>query len=273
MSKLSEYGTCCICGKQNRLSFEHTPPQKAFNSFRAQHFQALPLLTKGKYFKKGKLKQKGVGNYSLCSRCNNKTGELYGAEYKKWATILSNNLKQRNLSDNRIFGKPKPIEIILQDVHPLRFFKQVITIFCSRNGKNFQLVHPDLKDYLLQKDSQNFPFDFSVYMYLTTELIFFNSGIVGLWENGRNYLLSEFVHYPFGFCLFIGNVLKLPIIDITYFNQYTYNESIDIHMEIPIINRKFPHPADYRTDYEMTLDAIIKQLKSKFPSAKSNSII
>ncbi|MCZ7358255.1 MAG: hypothetical protein O8C66_06330 [Candidatus Methanoperedens sp.] len=265
---MSKHGTCCICGKQSKLSFEHTPPQKAFNFFRSQEFQALPLLTEGKYFKKGKLKQKGVGNYSLCSSCNNITGHLYGEEYKKWTMILSNNMKRGNLSDNRMFGKPKPIEIILQDVHPLRFFKQVIAIFCSRNGNNFQLAHPDLKDYLLQKDSQNFPFDFSVYMYLTTELILFNSGIVGLWENGGFYLLSEFIHYPFGFCLFIGNVLKLPITDITYFNQYTYNEKTDIHIEIPIINRKIPHPADYRTEYEVSYDAIINQLKFKFPSIK-----
>ncbi len=268
MSKLSEYDTCCICGKQSKLSFEHTPPQKAFNSFRSQEFQALPLLTEGKYFKKGKLKQKGVGSHSLCSMCNNKTGEFYGAEYKKWATILSNDMKQRNLSDNRMFGKPKPIEIIIQDAHPLRFFKQVIAIFCSRNGKNFQRNQPDLRDYLLQKDSQNFPFHLSVYMYLTTELILFNTGIVGLLENGRNYVFSEFIHYPFGFCLFIGNVLKLPLTDVTYFNEYAYGESTDIHMEIPIINRKIPRPADYRTDYEVSLDAIINQLKSKFPSTK-----
>jgi hypothetical protein len=177
-------------------------------------------------------------------------------------------MKRDNLSDNRIFGKPKHIEIVLQDVHPLRFFKQVIAQFCSRNGKNFQQVHPDLKDYLLQKDSQNFPFDFSVYMYLTTELIFFNSGIVPLWENGRYYLISEFIHYPFGFCLFIGNVLKLPITDITYFNQYAYNEKTDIHIEIPIINRKIPRPVDYRTEHELSFDAIITKLKLKYPSTK-----
>jgi hypothetical protein len=65
---MSKYGICCICGKQSKLSFEHTPPHKAFN-FRSQEFQALPLLIEGKYFKKGKLKQKGVGTNSLCSSC------------------------------------------------------------------------------------------------------------------------------------------------------------------------------------------------------------
>ncbi len=265
---MNKQGICCICGKQSELSFEHTPPRKAFNFFRSQEFQALPLLTEGKYFKKGKLKQKGVGNFSLCSSCNNITGHLYGAEYKKWTVTLSNNIKMRNLSDNRMFGKPKPIEIILQDVYPLRFFKQVIAIFCSRNGENFQRNQPDLKDYLLQKDSQNFPFHLSVYMYLTIEFILFNSGIVGLLENGKNYVFSEFIHYPFGFCLFVGNVLKLPITDITYFNQYAYGEKNDIHIKIPIINRKIPRLVDYRTEYEVSFDAIINQLKLKFPSTK-----
>ena len=31
MSKQEHYGICHICGKYDRLSYEHIPPQSAFN--------------------------------------------------------------------------------------------------------------------------------------------------------------------------------------------------------------------------------------------------
>lgn len=258
---MNKYGVCCVCGRQGKLSYEHVPPKKAYNSFRSQEFQVLPMLLKRELLKKGKIQQKGVGAYTLCPDCNNTTGSLYAPEYVQWARTLSENIIHYNLSDNRMFGKPKTIEIILRNVFPLRFLKQVITIFCSRNGERFQQAHPDLKDYLLNKDSQNAPDDFSVYMYINTNEVIFNSGITALIENGRSYIFSEFTHYPFGFCLFIGNVLNRQMTDITYFNRYLYDERADIYIGLPVIDRKSPLPADHRTEYEISYDEIQNQFK------------
>jgi len=60
--------------------------------------------------------------------------------------------------------------------------------------------------------------------------------------------------------LFIGNVLKKQITDITYFNRYSYDQRADIYIELSIIDRKSPLPADYRTEYEISYDWIQNQL-------------
>ncbi len=265
---MSKYGNCHICGKYCKLSFEHVPPEKAFNFIRTQEYEVLPSLIEGKNIKKGKLRQKGVGSNTLCSDCNNKTGRLYAPEYIKWAKILTEKIRNNNLSDNRIIGKPKTIDILLRDVYPLRFFKQIITMFCSRNGENFQQTHPDLKNYLLEKDSQSLPHDFSIFMYLTPNNHLFTTGITGLIENGRNYLLSEFNHFPFGFCMFIGNVLDSPLTDITYYNEYSFNEKVDICINLSIISRNIPIPFDYRTKYEISYDTLINSLKKPYSDSK-----
>lgn len=76
-------GMCRICGKKGDLSFEHVPPQSAFNKTTVIEYTLESWTTKRKV--KGKQRQGGVGEHTLCEQCNNDTGSWYADEYVKWA--------------------------------------------------------------------------------------------------------------------------------------------------------------------------------------------
>ena len=77
------HGICCICGQETELTFEHIPPRAAFNHFslKLYDFWGYLLSNRTRYNQL----QKGAGMYSLCERCNNLTGEWYGAAYAEFA--------------------------------------------------------------------------------------------------------------------------------------------------------------------------------------------
>jgi hypothetical protein len=78
-------GVCRICGQYGALSFEHVPPQEAFNKSTVIEYTVESWVTKRRV--KDKQQQGGIGQYTLCETCNSNTGAWYGGEYVKWARI------------------------------------------------------------------------------------------------------------------------------------------------------------------------------------------
>ena len=84
-------GKCALCGKIERLTFEHIPPQSAYNAKPAKPVSGKALLLKkdGLPWELDGLKyenqQSGMGLYSLCKKCNNITGRWYGDAYRSFA--------------------------------------------------------------------------------------------------------------------------------------------------------------------------------------------
>ena len=81
-------GTCCICGVEGPLSFEHVPPEAAYNDQRVFEADIKRLVSSGRDGSApvaGKWIQGGAGEYTLCGRCNELTGGWYGSAYVNWA--------------------------------------------------------------------------------------------------------------------------------------------------------------------------------------------
>ncbi len=74
------HGICRLCGYHKKLTYEHIPPKSAFND---QHlvFQTMQNMLEGH---KNKHFRKGMGEYSLCEKCNNTTGGWYGEAFVDW---------------------------------------------------------------------------------------------------------------------------------------------------------------------------------------------
>ena len=91
-------GTCKLCGQQKKLTFEHVPPESAFNSISVKEFPpeaTVGMMTGAGGRKpwdfsglKGKVNQRGGGGYYLCSDCNSNTGSWYISEYVKLANTF-----------------------------------------------------------------------------------------------------------------------------------------------------------------------------------------
>jgi hypothetical protein len=83
--KVKATGRCRICGKDGDLSFEHVPPQKAFNDQRLIAYSVEGWVTKKAA--KGRQFQGGAGAYTLCRQCNSDTGAWYANEFVTWSLI------------------------------------------------------------------------------------------------------------------------------------------------------------------------------------------
>ena len=122
-------GNCRICGVFGRLSWEHVPPEAAYNDYQvvraSQEQMTKPELWDGR---RGEIQQRGSGNYTLCEPCNNKTGSWYGSEYVSWAKRGLERLQRIPPEEDRPFFVPFR-------GRPLRFLKQVITMFFSVNNE------------------------------------------------------------------------------------------------------------------------------------------
>jgi hypothetical protein len=70
--------------------------------------------------RKGKKLQRGLGDFTLCEKCNNDTGSWYGASYVNWA-LQGMVLNQKSKGSGSLYF---PFYI-----YPLRVIKQLITMF------------------------------------------------------------------------------------------------------------------------------------------------
>ena len=148
MSK-KHFGICHLCGIQTKLSFEHVPPQSAFNDqgiLRSTFEQMLENEHPDDF--KGRQQQRGAGGYTLCEKCNNDTGLWYVPAFTSWAQQA-----MRFVIGTR--GRPT-LEYPF-NLFPLRVLKQVICMFFSVNGTYFQKAHPDLVGSPLTRSPASFP--------------------------------------------------------------------------------------------------------------------
>jgi hypothetical protein len=250
-------GICKICGSYGPLSFEHVPPEAAFNDGRyyytAQMEQILKLgdtdfdilsFTNKQYAQK---KQGGIGFHSLCIGCNNNTGSWYGKSFVDWvyqsmAIILKASKNPTLYYPNYIF--------------PLRIIKQVVAMFFSVNYDGFREVHPELVRFLLNKEEKYLPKSIRIYCYYNIEGAnrYIGNNVVGSLNDMTPIHLSEITFPPLGFVMTIGaeNAPDSRLTEISHFASYNYQEWIDHFQKFATLPTHLPFfPADYRSKEEI----------------------
>ena len=111
-------GICCICGEYKKLTFEHIPPKSAFNDRSVVLHKIEDIMCKAPNdFGRGRISQKGSGEYTLCSKCNNDTGAWYGDAFAEFAEQGMNFMSISNSSSSLYY----PFHI-----YPLRVLKQIL---------------------------------------------------------------------------------------------------------------------------------------------------
>lgn len=251
--KQKKMGKCCVCGRYGELSFEHVPPRSAFNKGQYVAIDYMSWIQSNGTWANSKKVSGGLGAYTLCRKCNS-IGGRYGREYKEWAVKFKDALK--NHQEDRWEG-------VLKGVYPLRLLKETITLFCSLNGPNFTDAHPYIRDFIMKKRNNYLEPQLTIMMYLNTSRFITRTGITGLLkfnEKPNVYVVSEHNFPPFGFALYFGPARYNEITDITFFKTYDYDEKTNVYLDLPILNRHYPTPADYRTDVEIIYDRVMNQV-------------
>lgn len=250
MSKRPQ-GKCALCRKECKLTFEHIPPRTAYNSRPIKSVsgdkimndnERMPWEISGLYYTN---QQQGMGKFSLCKKCNNNTGAWYGNDYSLVSHVMHHTLSEP-IPDN-ING------IGIREVYPLRFIKQVISMFCSINNYQDERMD-DLRDFVMNKTVVGL--DKSKYklcMYFTKSRLKKYaplSVVIKMSDNNlESMALSEITAYPLGFVLYFNptDTWKYDGIDITHFAECNYDYIADIAIPLCIKEMNDILPTFYRS--------------------------
>jgi len=252
-------GICHICGYRKKLSFEHVPPRSAFNDRSVVFHKIEEIMTKlPDEFGRGKILQKGSGSYTLCEKCNNDTGAWYGNAFASFA--------HQGMEILRLTEKT-PTLFYNFFIYPLRTLKQIMCLFFSTNGPDFQSKHPELVKFVLNKEERYLESDVKIYLFYNLSKVVRKTGIVGVMSlEGDDKLFSEITFPPYGYVM---NFNKKPpderLLDITSFKDYEYNSWTSLHLKIPVFSIYTQFPGDYRCEEEVK--KIIAENRAKASNA------
>lgn len=222
------HGTCCICGQETDLTFEHIPPRAAFNRFnlRLYDFLGYILRNNAKYIPA----QKGAGKYSLCSSCNNLTGGWYGAAYAEFA---SQGMAYYQKQSQGLLSVPYTI-------YPLRVLKQVISCFASVNGPLWCQQNPMIKEFLLNPYERRFPPNLDIRMYMQEKGRTKFNEIVGQMNpfTGERFVGSEWGYIPFSYIhicdkTYTNYRVLNELFSLLSFLRYGYDDRATVYLNIP----------------------------------------
>lgn len=251
MSRKKVVGTCHICGTYGPLSYEHVPPEAAFNDRPVMAYAGAEMLKHGLDLgaARGTILQRGFGAYTLCGRCNSITGHRYAPYFIDWAY-------QGMLILMRSGGKPTLI--YMNYLRPLPILKQIATMFFSVNTAEFRLAHPYLVEFVLNRDRKYLPPDLRFYAYYVTTRSMRLSGVSGSVDvnTGQIIVMSEIAFLPFGFVLTFDSAPPDPrLVDITHFARYDYYDVGAFDIKLPTLPTHLMVPGDYRTREDIAKDA------------------
>ncbi len=230
MAKRSINGICHICGNRRVLSFEHVPPRQAFNDRRLSVItgrNCIDTNINNLRDTSGEIRQKGLGSYTLCVKCNNDTGAWYGPAYIEW-TRQGMGLTERTIKNHT--------QVTFR-IHPLRVIKQIICIFLSTmKTTDLQVFRNELAKFVLNKNERNMNSSIHIFTYLNPAPIFRSSAVSFKLDikKGKHYFFCDFVFPPYGYILSDRGDFDSRLIDISDFSQYCYEDLTDISIPIPI---------------------------------------
>ncbi|WP_237212999.1 hypothetical protein [Falsiroseomonas oryziterrae] len=253
------FGECHLCGTHGKLSFEHVPPEAAFNDRKvllhsieklisADDIAAAMEDTSGT-----QIKQRGMGAYTLCERCNNTTGSWYGSAYVELAHAAMP-LAFDPRSRGGVF--------VVASIRPLNVLKQILTMFCSANAPRFAATRDGLRRFLLNREARAVPGGVRVYLGLVdgeNSRVLRQAGLTGRLTLGAAnpiLLVSEIVFPPFALIMTVDSEFDDPrLVEISVpFGRFDYDQKAEVPLLLHAVPSTTYFPGDYRTTDEVRRD-------------------
>jgi hypothetical protein len=249
MARSVRKGFCRICGAHEELTYEHLPPRSAYND-RAVLLHSLQYISDQSYQITGKMPtrrhNRGLGDRSLCGRCNSFTGGNYGDAYLSFA--------QQAMEYLDVMEKSQSIALPFH-IQPLNVLKQIVSMGLTGSSSGGQR-HPELARFVLRAKSRTFPTDYSCYVYLAnkksvarycTETATLNTS-----KGSMDHILVEVALPPLG-CVVVhknteraSEIIDINLCRIDHFANYDFSVWTTMFLRIPIHRIWSPTPLDYR---------------------------
>ena len=229
---MSKFGVCHLCGVTGKLSFEHVPPEAAFNDQRVLEADIHRLIG-GDLIAElekptGKFNQRGSGKFTLCDRCNTSTGGWYGRSYVHFA-------KQVFPLCHTV--QPGTTVVIECPIRPLDVFKQMLVLFCSASPPSFAQKHPGLVRYLLNPEARQGVSDLRVFISLydlNNSKASRQSGLTGRIDlTGQSVVFSEISFPPFNLVMSAsGGSPDAALFEITWFKEFAHRQEHRVRLTL-----------------------------------------
>jgi hypothetical protein len=232
-------GNCALCSEFTKLSFEHVPPQSAFNNKPIliqthEHLTDKSSYVYGKYMKSNK----GFGGYTLCEKCNNDTGDWYARDFADFA-----------IQGMQTINSLKPQYPIKgsYSIKPLNVLKQILTMFMSADKSGHLRSQEDLVQFLLNKEAVCMPKKYKVHLYSTLSKY---SRLIGYSivsdPNLGIQKWAEINFKPFGYLLSEeSNAAHKDMCDISSFGDINYNQNMTVKITTPYLQVENPSIGSY----------------------------
>lgn len=236
---MKKLGECRLCGQKKSLTFEHTPPEGAFNSTPVFFQDYESLFDRNSYlYGKRKRSNRGAGGLNLCAECNNRTGSWYANDYIEFSNLGAYVMTHHVYASHFITAE--------YSIKPLNVLKQILTMFVALDSSGFIIKQPDMKKFLLNKENTVFPKDIEIFMYLTSSIQLRNA-ISFTNMDGYFRTHGEISYRPFGFHISIATPpINRPYLSITHFKEFEFNKEANLKLPLRYLEPEGHMPGFYR---------------------------
>lgn len=285
--KKKRYGRCRICQKFGKLTKEHVPPASAFNDRGyLQYYVSKIDEAQRVVWASREVNQRGIYLFTLCERCNNTTGGLYGADYMKFVRAFIAKAIPANGGAN--------VDVTVNDFFPLRVIKQVVSMILStseatsfrRDYEAFRhpfidpnasipagfgssptsldltAIYEQLRSFVLDRDAPGMPKGVRLYAYaVANEGSAIRTGVAiqGKLNTQEVRWLAVVGLWPIHWVLlFHGNDLDIELLDLTdWSNKNFKTKETSTTFSIPCHWVVGKYPLDFRSPSEFHMDHFI----------------
>jgi hypothetical protein len=142
---------------------------------------------------------------------------------------------------------------------PLRFLKQVVTMFFSACGPSLQQKNPDLVRFVLNRDERQLPhrFQFFAYLHHPESAAIRQSGLTGVIKgSAKQHVFSEIAFPPFGLIMSVDGhpPADHQLCEVTNLSRYGYRAWDIVYLQMPVLHVTTVLPGDFRTVDEVNRD-------------------
>jgi hypothetical protein len=243
---MSRTGVCSLCLHYGKLTFEHVPPRRAFNSGSAVAHTLYGLASGSKHGKPPPLLNRpaGLGQRSLCERCNNITGSYYGDAFADW-TIQCLRYAERIKASSEI--------VLSFRLQPLNVLKQIATMIIAVSGSKANGEWLDvLRAFVLSPQLMALPTGVVVAAYLnpvdplrvkvpllTQNRLSGSCAVLDVQIGASVFVLGEVAFPPMGYVAYhAGDGARVSndfgsLCDLRGFSNYRYGREASIFIQMP----------------------------------------
>lgn len=242
----TELGTCHICLRHAKLSYEHVPPRRAYNrlpvvahtlNHPAAAANNVPVGVALKY-------RAGMGVTTLCETCNGFTGAYYGGAFVEWvrqALQYADRYEQVNGQENQI--------LLPFTIEPLAVLKQVATMILTvaQISGNDAMSH--LRRFVLVPFEPWTARNVSVRVYLNPKRAGWRepqnrmngaSVLMNVKTGQSTHSLADIAFPPLGYWAAWTDQPQRPLaefndlVDITHFGKYPWRKTATVWLKMPV---------------------------------------